>query len=66
VLDANGEETGVWKCDLAAANVALKTLVALDVADPPPKNDPTEYEAAMERLRQRGYEPDKHRVLPNA
>jgi hypothetical protein len=39
-------------------------LTLLNGVDPPPKNDQAEYEAAMARLRQRGYEPEKFRVLP--
>src|SRR5262249_35603633 len=51
---SEGNETGVWRCDHAAANVALKTLVALNVADPPPKDDPASIAAARERLKMRG------------
>jgi phage terminase small subunit len=64
VLDSNGEETGVWKCDLTAANAALRTLVLLQEKDPPPKDDQATYEAAMARLRMRGIDVSKARPLP--
>jgi hypothetical protein len=58
VLDSEGNETGVWKCDLAAANAAARTLVALIAADPPPKDDPASAAAARERLKMRGFNLD--------
>jgi hypothetical protein len=54
VYDSEGNETGVWKCDLTAANNSLRTLVALNAADPPPKDDPASVAAARERLKMRG------------
>jgi hypothetical protein len=66
VTDSAGEPTGVWKCDLAAANVALKTLVALNAADPPKRNDPAEAEAAIARLKVLGLDLDKMQCLPDA
>jgi hypothetical protein len=58
VYDSQGEPTGTFKCDLAAANSALRTLVALNVADPPPKDDPASAAAARERLKMRGFNLD--------
>jgi hypothetical protein len=56
VTDSAGEPTGVWRCDLTAANAALRTLVALNAADPPPKDDQASYEAAKARLERMGIE----------
>jgi hypothetical protein len=63
VYDSEEKETGFWRCDPTAANAALKTLVALNVADPPPKDDA---EAVRARLRAMGVDPDEPHRLPDA
>jgi hypothetical protein len=64
VLDSAGEPTGVWKCDLAAANAALRTLVLLHGKEPTPRDGQMTREEIEARLRLRGLDPEKMRSLP--
>jgi hypothetical protein len=64
VLDSAGEPTGVYRCDLAAANAALRTLTALNAADPPPADDPGTREEDYARLRMMGLDLHKYKALP--
>jgi hypothetical protein len=58
VLDSEGKETGTFKSDYNAAISALRTLVALIAADPPPKYDQEAYEATKARLKMLGVNRD--------
>jgi phage terminase small subunit len=68
VLDEEGIPTGEWKFDPAGATRALhllmKHLGMFERDNRQKEGTQEEYEAAMARLRQMGYEPDKHRALP--
>jgi hypothetical protein len=63
VYDSQGNETGAWKCDYAAANAAARTLALLNAKDPPPADGPGEREALYARLRMMGIDPEKHKQL---
>jgi hypothetical protein len=58
VYDSQRNQTGVWRCDLPAANAVLRTLVALNIADPPPKADPATRDALKARIRMYGINTD--------
>jgi hypothetical protein len=66
--DTEGGQIGVYRFDSAGALGALKLLGThlglFDKKHRPPKDDQAEYEAALARLRQMGYEPEKLRALP--